>query len=185
VASIVGRADIAIALAPSSSPIAIVSPTCRPLPSSCPRTVHCYCAPLSITVELLLYNPCHCTCTVPCRPSLLRSRHAVPCRQGAVSRHDVHCRCCCHHCDFRFCCCCANHHRCAIHCHRCCVAVMPSIAVAVTPPFAAIAVAVAIPPSIAVAVIAICVAVTHSIAIALEPTTAAVAPPLLLPSFPS
>jgi hypothetical protein len=86
VASIVGHIDIAVALAPSSSSIVVVSPTCRPLPTSCPCAVHCRHAPLYFTVESSLHCPSpsisvalevhrHCACAVPHHPSP-RSRRA-------------------------------------------------------------------------------------------------------------
>ena len=67
-----------------------------PLPSSCPCAVHRRRAPLSITVESSLRCPSpsiaialevhrHCAHAVPHRPSLLRSRHAVPCRRVTVA----------------------------------------------------------------------------------------------------
>ena len=54
---------------------------------------------------------------------------------------------------------------CDIHCHRCRVAIVPSIAVAVAPSIAAVAVAVAVAPSIAVSAVAIacCIAVVSSL----------------------
>ena len=87
VASIVGRVDIAVALAPSSSSIVVVSPTRRPSPSSCPRAVHRRRAPLSFTVELsscrslpsiavALEVHRRCARAVPRRPSPSRSRRA-------------------------------------------------------------------------------------------------------------
>ena len=87
VASIVGRIDIAVALASSLSSIVVVSPTRHPSPSSFPRTVHRHCALLSITVELSSRHPLlsiaialkvhhRCAHVVPCRPT--PSRSVVP-----------------------------------------------------------------------------------------------------------
>ena len=87
VASIVGRVDIAAMLVPSLLSIVLVSPTRRPLLSSCPCAVHRRCAPLSFTVESSLRRPLpsiaialevhrHCARAVPRRPSPSRSRRA-------------------------------------------------------------------------------------------------------------
>ena len=89
--------SIPVVLAPSLLSIVVVSPTHCPLQLSYPCVVHCNCALLSITIELSSRHPlpsiavalevhCHCACTIPHRPSPLRSRRAVSCRQVAVAQ---------------------------------------------------------------------------------------------------
>ena len=171
-ASIVGRVDIAIAIAPSSSPIVVMSPTNHPSPSSCPCAIHRRCAPLSITVEPS--SPSSSTC---CRHAFHRCCCCCCCCRHAFHRR---CRCCRHvaiapsiaiavallsrlpltlpplplHCRCRCCCCCRRTFHC--RCHHCChVAVVPSITVAIVPIIVAVPVAVAYVPSIPIAIIAI------------------------------
>jgi hypothetical protein len=74
-----------------------VSPTRRPLPLSCPRSVHRRCAPLSITVESSsrrpLPSPLRLRCASPsitvkelsCRPLPSSCRHAVHRRRAMSS----------------------------------------------------------------------------------------------------
>ena len=96
VASIVGRVNIAVALAQSSSSIVVMLPMRCPLPSSCPHAAHRHRALLSITVEPSLHRPSpsiavalkvhrRCTPTVPHRPSPSRGHHASPYHQVAVA----------------------------------------------------------------------------------------------------
>jgi hypothetical protein len=127
-ASIVGRVNIAVALVPSSLSIVVVSPTRRPLPLSCPRSVHCRRAPLSITVESSLRRPL----PLPLRlhhPSPSNTVKELSCRPLPSSRHR------------------------AVHCPHA-TSSIATVAIAVTvAPFIAIAPSIAVAPSIAIAAV--------------------------------
>ena len=142
----------------STLPLRLGRP-CHPSLYCHQRGVCCRPALLSITVELSLRCPCRCACAIPCHPSPSRSRHAIPCRQGAIapsmSHRAVHCRRHHCHCIFRCCCHCTDHRRRTVHCRCRHIADAPSIAIAVVPTIATIAVTVAIVSFIALAVVTV------------------------------